>query len=59
MLKVVTLSGNKLEGPLPAEWGERADALQALESLNVSYSGLSGPLPPWGSGPGLQKLTTL
>lgn len=41
--------------------GNSSDALQVLENLNISHSGLTGSLPPWGSAdfPGLQQLTTL
>lgn len=41
--------------------GNSSDALQLLQNLNISHSGLTGTLPPWGAPdyPGLQQLTTL
>lgn len=57
VLKMLTLSDNPLGGTLPEAWGATTDALQALESLNVSHAGLVGPLPAWGVG--MQKLAKL
>ncbi len=51
-----------LSPPLPLlPQGNSTDALQLLQNLNISYSGLTGSLPPWGAPgyPGLQQLTTL
>ncbi|KAL4447629.1 hypothetical protein ABPG75_004848 [Micractinium tetrahymenae] len=47
VLRTLSLSNNKLSGPLSEAWA----ALPALQSLNVSNSGLSGPLPEWGPDP--------
>jgi hypothetical protein len=52
VLKQLTLSDNPgLVGSLPPAWGAHPEALPALEDLNVSNTGLSGPLPPWGPHP--------
>lgn len=56
-LRELTLSDNPLSGPLPAAWGDHPKSLPALQLLNFTNTGLSGPLPDWG--PGLQALRSL
>eukprot|EP00887_Chlorella_sp_A99_P007439 scaffold2.g7439.t1 len=56
-LTTLTLSDNHLSGSIPLAWGAAPSALPALQSLNLSSAGLSGPLPTWGAG--LQCLKAL
>ena len=50
-LKVASLAGNPLGGPLPPAWGDAEYSLPALQSLDVSSTGLTGTLPAeWGAG---------
>lgn len=56
-LRELTLSDNPLSGSLPAAWGNHSEALPALHLLNLSNTGLAGPLPDWGAG--LQALRSM
>ena len=56
-LRRLDVSGNSLEGTLPAAWAA-ADAFPQLRGLNLSYNDLTGPFPAAWAAPGMFKLLT-